>query len=444
MQSLQRVMNNKFESQKNINSAQRELMGMLGLEKANQSEINNAVRRRIELLKESARAQVYTDVAVSTEKKIDDLSSNKNLTTKQSQDLVKQYVVGGGATDKNYLNIINKLNSWGAGGAFKNFSGGYNKDDVFGYIKEIGALNRVNNDANKHLDKSIKSSAYTAPVDAPDKKEKKTDLQKAEEDYTKNLTEINNQLGNGIISTKEYNEAFDKLVKESKDKIGSLLTPKLAEKNQLFQTLKNQKPLTTGVDKLSDVEKQYIESIKDLDAEKNAGLLTDEEYRSAMLSLTNSALKAAYKIDGIDISTTNFGKTLKENKLKSEKKDLSKYDYKSPYENQGKTDIEVAAINLEDAKKQLEDLKDLALKTTDDLTSQLDEKLSKVQGLDKALKLLEVKKQVKDLQKELNNGLYDGVKGVAGSAKNMYEGFKAVTDTISNVDASGWEKFLSI
>ena len=60
-------------------------------------------------------------------------------------------------------------------------------------------------------------------------------------------------------------------------------------------------------------------------------------------------------------------------------------------------------------------LKKKALKTTDDLTAQLDEKLANVTGLDKALKLLEVKEQIKDLKKEPN--WFMGVKDIASLHK---------------------------
>ena len=104
----------------------------------------------------------------------------------------------------------------------------------------------------------------------------------------------------------------------------------------------------------------------------------------------------------------------------------------------------MVGINLDKAKDELKDLKELALKTTTDLTKELDAKLSNVTSLDKALKILEVKKQVKDLQSQLSNGVYSGVKDIANSAKNLYEGFKAVGDVISNVDSTGWDKFLAI
>jgi len=284
---------------------------------------------------------------------------------------------------------------------------------------------------------------------------KKTDLQKAEESYYKEKESIINRFNNGQIKTElEKNKLLDELNKKSFEKYAEFSKGDLS-KSKYYTSIKKdaENPLVSkseiGTEKYNEVQSNYLDSKKDLDLELKLGYINQQEYNTALQSLIKSTIKASYKIDDIEVAGTDFIKGLftKDNeldKLKPKDKDLSKYDYSSPYENLGKTDIEVAAINLEDTKKQLEDLKDLALKTTDDLTAQLDEKLSKVQGLDKALKLLEVKKQVKDLQKELNNGLYDGIKGVAGSAKNMYEGFKAVTDTLNNVDASGWEKFLSI
>jgi len=322
---------------------------------------------------------------------------------------------------------------------------------------ELEALTKVYDDAsNKVL--SIKTSIEktsgkpkkeTVITDTTGSKVKETELEKAEKNHIQQLNEYNNQLANGTISVKEYNELFDKLVKDSKEKLGGLLTPTQAKNNVLFQSVKNQKPLTSGNDKLNDVETEYTDSKKDLDIELKLGYITQQEYNTALESLIKSTIKTAYKIDSIDVAATEFikglfGKKKELDKAQPKEKDLSKYDFTSPYENLGKTDIEMAGVNLDKAKEELNALKELALKTTDDLTKQLDEKLSNVTSLDKALNILEVKKKVKDLQKELSTGIYSGVKDIANSAKNIYEGFKAVGDVISNVDASGWDKFLAI
>lgn len=323
---------------------------------------------------------------------------------------------------------------------------------------ELNALTRVYDDAsNKVL--SIKTSIEKISP-TPKKgtiitdsgtgtKVKETDLEKAEKNHIQQLNEYNNQLANGTISVKEYNELFDKLVKDSKEKLGGLLTPAQAKNNVLFQSVKNQKPLTNGTDKLNDVETEYIDSKKDLDIELKLGYISQQDYNTAFESLIKSTIKTAYKIDSIDVAGTEFikglfGKKKELDKAQPKEKNVSKYDYVSPYESLGKTDIEVAGINLDKAKEELNTLKEFALKTTDDLTAQLDEKLSNVNSLDKALNLLEVKKQVKDLEKELSTGVYTGIKDIANSAKNLYEGFKAVGDVISNVDSTGWDKFLAI
>lgn len=280
---------------------------------------------------------------------------------------------------------------------------------------------------------------------------KETDLQKAEKEYKESLIELTNQKSNSVISDKEYNKAVDELNKKTYEKIGGLISSKDAANNSTFQSAKAGvlNPKTNAAnDEFEDVQKQYTESLKDLETEKKLGLINEKEYNSALLSLINSTVKSAFSIDGIDVASSEFIKGLIAGKQKLDqlkvKDDLSKYDYNSPFETTGKTDIEVAGINLEKAKKELEDLKDLALKTTDDLTAQLEEKLANVKTLDKALNLLEVKKQVKDLNKELSTGIYSGVKDIASSAERMYQSFKAVADVISNVDSTGWEKFTAI
>lgn len=62
-----RIMNDKTRSQKEINAAQSELRKMLGDEKLTQEQINKEVAKRIELLKETAKANFYAQKAVVTE-----------------------------------------------------------------------------------------------------------------------------------------------------------------------------------------------------------------------------------------------------------------------------------------------------------------------------------------------------------------------------------------
>lgn len=469
MQSLQRVMNNKFESQKNINSAQRELMGMLGIEKNNQTEINKAVAKRIELLKETARAQLYTDSVVNSEKKIDDLSNSKNLTTNQSQELVRMYVKGGGNSNDNYLKIVNKLNSWNAGNEFKTFAGGYNKDEIINFIKEIGGLNRVVKDANNHIDSSIKKTTTKVNNTVPDKKDKKTDLEKAEEEYTKEMKKLTLEKANQVITEKEYKRAVDAQNKETYKKIGGL--DKNAANNKIFIAAKKgvDNPYETDIKK---IENDYTDALNDLILEKKLNLKTSDEYDNALKTLINSTVKSIFANDKINIAGSKFAKELIKQKEELNKKDFSlpakpEIDHTFDYSKNNTEKLEdqhqqnddyIKAIEktfsdagVKDIKKQMADaggdlskLKAQFNGQADSLIDELNNALKKAPNLAEALKIAKVKEDIKDLRHQLNTGLYSDTKEVANAAKNLYNSWKAVNDTFSKVDAKPWEKILAV
>lgn len=452
MQSLLRVMNSKTESQKNINKAQSELMGMLGLEKASQTEINNAVKKRIELLKETARAQLYSSTVVNSEKKIDDLAGSVGMSTEQIQRLVSSYIRNG--VNKNGLG--NKGASQFQYDISKEFGGrgGYDLSAIIDVVKNVAALNAVVKDANKHLDSSItkinnNENSNNNNNDDTEKPKKLTDLQQAEKNYGDTLKEYNNQLKNGVIKQADYNENVDKLNKETYLKIGGLLDPEKAKNNSVFNSAKKgvENPLVNEVNqKFIDEQTKYNKSLSLLNKQKELGLIDDEKYNDELSNLIDSTVDSIISIEKIGAGADEYLKALISSKttLKNTKKDLSKYDYQSPFDIIGKSEKEVAEINLNKAKKELDELKEKASKTTDDLTKELNEKLSNVTTLDKALNLIQIKESIKDLQKELNGGLYSGVKDIASSAQRLFESFKNVGDTINDVDSTGWEKFLSI
>lgn len=318
---------------------------------------------------------------------------------------------------------------------------------------EVNELSKVFNDATKKLNNYISSGTPPPPPppDATDLTE--TDLQKAEIQYKNDLKELSNQYKNGVLKQAEYNKAVDDLNKKTYEKVGGLLSEKDATKNKTFQLAKAgvANPLTTkeaiATQELIDEKKKYTDSLAVLKKLRELESITEEEYNSGFISLIESTIKSAISIENIGEASDDFVKGL--NKLKAglptklTSKDLSKWDFKSEVDT-SITDVEKAQYKLDKAKQELEDLKKNATELTDEVVKQLDDKLANVTGLDKALRLLEAKEKVKDLQKELNSGFYSGVKDIANSAKNLYEAFKAVGDTISNVDSSGWEKFLAI
>jgi tape measure domain-containing protein len=294
------------------------------------------------------------------------------------------------------------------------------------------------------------------------------------EDTEVQKQKLNNELANGVISQKKYNELFDKHVEDGKKNYGGILTKDEAKTNVIYGQIQAYKPLSSTDDKIETAKEDYLKKLTEQDGYLKDGIITQDEYTSAMSGIVDETLRTISAIKGVNFTTNDLVKIVKQKQADLAKKDFAfvlpqsnpidhTFDYKkSDVEKQEdknqQNDDFIKAIEKEfsdkgvkniekqiaDAGGDLSKLKAQFHGQADDLIESLNKALLNAPDLSKALKLMQVKKDIKDLQKQLNSGIYEGVKNIAGSAKNMYEGFKALTDTLNNVDASGFEKFLAI
>ncbi len=70
--------------------------------------------------------------------------------------------------------------------------------------------------------------------------------------------------------------------------------------------------------------------------------------------------------------------------------------------------------------------------------------MNNVTSLDEALKIAQVKKDVKDLSKELKDGMYSGVKEIASSSDRLVSAFSSLHDVFDDEDASAWERIMAV
>jgi len=475
MKALLAITNNRHASQKDINSAQKELMGMLNVEKVSQKELNRLVAKRVELIENSAKADYYARSKVEGEAKNDDI---KNKAAKigidgNEFDRLAKIAPLNNSSSKNkeyFRKVVTKSlpeDSWTS------------LQTVVDYINEFNENQRVINDASVKLQGVVLSSKVEVPKGTDDK-EKKTPLEKAEEEYNKSIKEFKNQLAAGVIKQNDYNKAVDELSKKTVENIGSILGNKSSNNNVFNQANKHvQNPLYTNEQQASDelekVQKDYTDKLAQLIEKKNVGLIDETKYKEELSSLTDTTIDSVLAIKNINLSSNEFAKSLVKSSKELKKIDSKKYllpkkdatdhtfDYKKnnvekqqdviesndkykdslvdKFKDLGVDDIEE---KIKSAGGDLSKLKSQFNGQADQLINELNEAMKKAPSLAEALKIMQVKKDVKDLQKQLAGGLYDGVKNVANGAKNMYEGFKAVKETINDVDATGWEKFLAV
>ena len=113
------------------------------------------------------------------------------------------------------------------------------------------------------------------------------------------------------------------------------------------------------------------------------------------------------------------------------------FDYK-------KTSSDIASENLDKAKEYAEKLKERYKELGQEISDEIANGMANVPTLEDALKLAQVREDIKSFSKELNESLYSGVKDIASSSDRMVSAFENLRDVMNDVDSSGWERIMAV
>lgn len=438
-----KIMNDKKQSLENINGAQAKLQKMLGVEKASHKELNELVAKRVELLKETARADFHARKQVETEERNRELAGKMGLSTEQA-DRIANLNAGRNTSDANSLyyrkirdEILNQNGKQGPEAIKK----------VEDYVKEYAQNMRVIADSSAELEKStivVNKAGGTTPVVESD--DKRTTLQKAEEKYAQSLRELNAKAEIEKMSKNEYNKALDELNASMYiDAKGS--NDKQTLESKYFANLQEavSKPLySKSLAELEEVQKKHKEEeTKLLNLYQNKQL-TEKEYKDELRKLTLETAKAAGSISNIGVEGQAYigamqfvASTLKPDMPKLEVRDKT-FDYK-------KSKSDIAGEELGVAKNNLEKLKDAAKGNVEQFAKELNAAMLNVTDLETALKIAEVMDDVKKFKEELSDGIYSGMKDIASSADRLVSSFRALDEAFDpEKEASGWEQLMAV
>ena len=278
----------------------------------------------------------------------------------------------------------------------------------------------------------------------------KTDLQKAQEDYTRSLRELDEKKRLELITENEYQQQLSRLNEETLLRLRSsddVAARESAFAKKLEAAVKADKSAKAARE-LADAEARYKETIAEADRKKANGALTEESYAKAVLAAQTRFIDQAAAIDGLTDEQKHtiqviqkYRKALEVGAMNAE---LAKqpgrdktFDYKLTADEIAKTEIE---YQLEQAKKRLAEMKSLA----SDMTAEIEDQMKKVTSLDEALKLAKVREDVKALQKDLAKTEWNSVKDLASSTNTIVSAWTGLADTLSDEDASPWEKIAAI
>lgn len=105
---------------------------------------------------------------------------------------------------------------------------------------------------------------------------------------------------------------------------------------------------------------------------------------------------------------------------------------------------EILEADLKEAQDYYDALRSYAAQFSTDMTDELNAALQNVDSLEEALRIAEARIAVEDLKKELRNGVYGNIKSAMGNVDSVVSAFERVSDVMSDVDASGWERIMAV
>lgn len=403
-----------------------------------QGDLNEKFAERVELLKAAAEVDYLTQKKLAVEDKISELKR------KREQDQQN--------TEFNREKAGKGIGIWfeAARVAWGNAKEVVEFDD-----KEIIEQNKILADINTKLEQSTaKANAIGFNPDKIDQggieegKVQKTTLQKLEEKSAKELSELEAKYKIGSISQAEYNKALAELnIKLYAEASGS--NDRKVLESDFYKKLKEtadaavrQKDALAGAVELENVQKEYSKRLAELSAQKANGLITEKQYRKNVQALAVEMDKAASSISGIGVEGQAFITAMRMNAqlmgtpTKKKERDTT-FDYK-------KTTIDIAQENLDLAKDYAKDLQEEARNAGKILDEELAKAMANVPDLEKALKIAQVRQDIKDLGKELKQGMFSGVKNIASGADRMVSAFTQLRDVMDDEDASAWERIMAV
>ncbi|WP_288532175.1 phage tail tape measure protein [uncultured Bacteroides sp.] len=452
MQALLNIMNDRKSKQKEINSAQLELGKMVDGEKLTQEELIKKVKERIALLKEAAMAEAaFGTVGEYTERNAK-LASDAGLSEKAMERLAKLYA-GRTTSKENYHAYLRAQREEAEkSGNRKNLNWYKIEDKLPEVYANLEVIDNATQRAGKHLTNTV-TTVVPPPPDDPDQ----TELQKQQERYAQSLRELNARKEVEKLTTDQYNKAYDELnrkslieAKSSDDKavLNSKYIKLLQDKvdNPLYKEDKVQI-------ELAKVEKEYQTSVSLAKTKLDKKLISEEEYRQAIIDAAIAATNSAISIEGVGDAADELIKRMQgvvgENMEKSfqmpklRQRDTT-FDYKKTDTDKLSEKVDIWIEYRDNLKEKLNGVKDKTSDLAKEIQEELNNAIRNTDDLETALKIAQVKQDVEDFSKELNEGLYSGVKNIASSSDRMVSSFENLRDVFDDVDSSGWERIMAI
>ena len=400
LQVLQKLYNEATGNIKLQSEYQKRIEDLLGTQITKNQSINDIIRDRIKLLEATATADILTRKLAETKERNRILALDINLSDKDSNNQVEKLFKLYKKKDLSKEDRLNYYSSIEKEYRKNGIIGKYDVSKVDNAFKEYDQNAKILSDINSRLENTIssivqeevKSGKGGGTVTPSD------ELEKMEKKYADSLRELNVRRQVEKTSVDDYNKAYAELTKSS-----------------------------------------LIEALSSSDAgvrKSSFALKLAKEYSDAMLQVTSDTTKGL--INEIEkITSEEAAKKIELSPTPVLGKRDTTFDYKLSESDKLYGDLSVW-------QKYTDNLRAAVADGADYLTTELNSAIEKVDSLDEALKIAQVKEDIKDLTKEINDGTYSGIKDIASSSDRVVNAFENIRDVFNNVDSSGWEKIMSV
>lgn len=402
-----------------------------------QGDINKKFAERIELLKAAAEVDYLTRKKLETEDEI------SRIQRKSTNAAVNAVPTGGNfnpwSGPLGVKTLWNAFNPWN--GAMTAMDNGN---------KEIDELRKVLQDVEIKLEDAVgragKAKVTSMPTGEAEGKE--TPLQKQQKSYNKQFEELGAKLEIGAITQAEYNKSLGELnVKMFAQAKGT--NDKEVLESEYYKNLKiaadnavKNKDKNASLAEFEKIQKDYNNKVREYQAQFEKGLISQKELNANVAALSIDTAKTASGLKGIGkeaemfITAMQVNAAILKSPIKIKPRD-STFDYK-------KNKADIASENLDKAKEYADKLKDQARSMGKTLSDELANAMANVPTLEEALKIAQVRQDIKDFSKDLNEGIYSGIKDIASSSDRVVSSFSQLRDVMNDVDATEWEKIMAV
>ena len=457
LEQIKRRLNENKNNQNAIPGIIAEANKALGTSYSRYQDINNALRDKIELLKTAAQIEGVNNAISNLEQEQSEIYSRQGVSSQD--ELADKFKRVRGSR----WAIKFTKESWAD--AFNNLFGGITgKHSVLpDYARSI-QIQDAKNILQKRLDSLISDSAKAtgtspgkpappSPSPSPgtgggsNGDSKKNQLQEEYEStvksYNEQVKKLTAQLNAGYITQSEYMQSMRELNRETAlDIIASkntiLTQSKFAQ--SISDALKSE-PSDTLI-RFTEISEELAKKEQEFQNGLDNGIASADDLTEGMREAYLSAIKEASSLGDLTDAqkalingwvTKLQGFSMGSFTPTSTGGRDTTFDYK-------KTKKEKLELDLDDAKRQLEELQQLAKDSFGGLDEELNKLSKKKVDLEKAIKIEELREDISRLKKESLDNLFAPFE----SLDSIKDGVEDLINTLNSPDTDGWERLIAV